>query len=100
MVDMTSFRGSVQSPQTHTPGHTPAWLPPIRSVEMDRPWVWLASAWQDMMAAPGISFAYGALAVISSLVLVVGLASLDMEYLLLPMAAGFMLVGPLFAVGL
>ncbi|GLR83159.1 DUF2189 domain-containing protein [Azospirillum oryzae] len=100
MVDMTSFRGSVQSPQTHTPGHTPAWLPPIRTVEIDRPWVWLSSAWQDMMAAPAISFAYGALAVISSLVLVVGLAMLDMEYLLLPMAAGFMLVGPLFAVGL
>ncbi len=100
MVDMTSFRGSVQTPQTHNPTPNSAWLPPIRSVDIDRPWVWLASAWQDMMAAPAISFAYGALAVISSFVLVVGLGLLDMEYLLLPLGAGFMLVGPLLAVGL
>lgn len=96
MVDMTSFRGSVHKPQAPTPG----WLPPIQAVGTERPWVWLAAAWQDMMAAPAISFAYGALAVISSFVLVVGLAMLDMEYLLLPLGAGFMLLGPLFAVGL
>ncbi|PWC39711.1 DUF2189 domain-containing protein [Azospirillum sp. TSO35-2] len=96
MVDMTSFRGPAHQPEQQA--H--AYLPPIRAVEVDRPWVWLSAAWRDMMAAPLISFGYGALAVISSLVLVVGLASYDMEYLLLPMAAGFMLIGPLLAVGL
>jgi uncharacterized membrane protein len=94
MVDMTSFRGSVQQPQST------AFLPPIRAVENDRPWVWLAAGWRDMMAAPHISFGFGALAVISSFILVAGLAMQDMEYLILPLAAGFMLLGPLFAVGL
>ncbi|MCG5243740.1 DUF2189 domain-containing protein [Azospirillum doebereinerae] len=94
MVDMTSFRGSVQQPQSS------AFLPPIRAVESDRPWVWLSAAWRDMMAAPLVSFGYGALAVISSFVLVVGLALEGLEYLILPLAAGFMLLGPVFAVGL
>lgn len=94
MVDMTSFRGSVQQPQAT------AFLPPIRAVDTDRPWVWLSAAWRDMMAAPLVSFGYGALAVISSFVLVAGLAMENLEYLILPMAAGFMLLGPLFAVGL
>lgn len=94
MVDMTSFRGSVQQPQAT------AFLPPVRAVDTDRPWVWLSAAWRDMMAAPLISFGYGALAVISSFVLVAGLAMENLEYLILPMAAGFMLLGPLFAVGL
>ncbi len=94
MVDMTSFRGSVKQPQAT------AFLPPIRAVDTDRPWVWLSAAWRDMMAAPLISFGYGALAVLSSFVLVAGLAMMQMEYLILPMAAGFMLLGPLFAVGL
>lgn len=94
MVDMTSFRGSVQQPKTT------AFLPPIRAVDTDRPWVWLSAAWRDMIAAPFISFGYGALAVISSFVLVAGLAMAGMEYLILPLAAGFMLLGPLFAVGL
>lgn len=94
MVDMTSFRGSVQQPQAT------AFLPPVRAVDTDRPWVWLSAAWRDMMAAPLVSFGYGALAVISSFVLVAGLAMENLEYLILPMAAGFMLLGPLFAVGL
>lgn len=75
-------------------------LPRIRSVGTDRPWVWLASAWQDMRASPMVSLAYGTLAVVSSFVLVAGLAMAELEYLILPMAAGFLLVGPLFAVGL
>lgn len=94
MVDMTSFRGSVQQSQTT------AFLPPIRAVEDDRPWLWLTAAWRDMMAAPAISFGFGALAVLSSFILVAGLAMKELEYLILPMAAGFMLLGPLFAVGL
>ncbi|MBP2298669.1 DUF2189 domain-containing protein [Azospirillum picis] len=101
MVDMTSFRGSVDKPQAHaSAAPVPAYLPSIRVVEADRPWVWLSAAWRDMTAAPAISAAYGALAVISSFILVVGLATLEMEYLLLPLAAGFMLIGPVLAVGL
>lgn len=77
-----------------------AWLPSIRSVPGDRPWVWLSAGWRDMMASPMISFGYGALAVVSSFFLLAGLAMLEMHYLILPLAGGFMLLGPIFAVGL
>ena len=70
------------------------------TTEAGRPWVWLAAGWRDMRAAPLISGFYGVLAVVSSFALVAGLAMWEMHYLILPMAAGFMLVGPVLAVGL
>lgn len=76
------------------------WLPAIRDVSSDRPWIWLNAAWRDMLATPFISFGYGALAVVSSFALLVGLAMMNMHYLILPLAGGFMLLGPIFAVGL
>jgi uncharacterized membrane protein len=76
------------------------WLPSVRSIPSDRPWVWLSAGWRDMTASPMISFGYGLLAVISSFMLLAGLAMMDMHYLILPLAGGFMLLGPIFAVGL
>lgn len=75
-------------------------LPRIRTVDTERPWAWLAAGWRDMLAAPLVSGFYGVLAVASSFVLVAGLAMAELQYLILPMAAGFMLVGPVLAVGL
>lgn len=83
----------------HPAPHTPA-LPRARHIDTERPWAWLAAGWRDMCAAPLVSAFYGVLAVVSSFVLVAGLAVMDMQYLALPMAAGFMLVGPVLAVGL
>ncbi|WP_029009755.1 DUF2189 domain-containing protein [Azospirillum halopraeferens] len=74
--------------------------PDIRAIDTGRPWVWLNAAWRDIAAAPAISFTYGVLAVVSSVLLVFGLAANDLHYLILPLAAGFMLVGPVLAVGL
>lgn len=79
---------------------TEHWLPSVRSVPEDRPWMWLSAGWRDMMASPVISFGYGLLAVVSSFFLLAGLAMMDMHYLILPLAGGFMLLGPVFAVGL
>lgn len=92
MVDITSHRAPTAS---HLPG-----TPRVRTAATDRPWVWLAAGWQDFRAAPAIGITYGLLAVLSSFVLVVGLAMYDLHYLILPMAGGFMLLGPIFAVGL
>jgi uncharacterized membrane protein len=74
--------------------------PRIAKVEVDRPWSWLARGWEDLRASARVSLAYGALAVAASFLLVIGLRALDLFYLILPFAAGFMLVGPLAAVGL
>jgi uncharacterized membrane protein len=74
--------------------------PVVRRVEIDRPWTWLARGWNDLLAAPSISLAYGVLIAGASIALTATLMLADMPYLLLPMAAGFFLVAPLIAVGL
>ena len=72
----------------------------LRTVSTDRPWAWLAAAWDDLRAAPVVSLGYGGLAVVSIYLLIWGLMAQGLHYLILPMAAGFMLVGPVFAAGL
>ncbi|MFQ5774366.1 MAG: DUF2189 domain-containing protein [Kiloniellaceae bacterium] len=74
--------------------------PRIRRVALERPWAWLAAGWRDIWRAPHVSLTYGALFAAISLALTVGLFLAGLEYLLPPLAAGFMLVGPMLAVGL
>ncbi|MBE9554177.1 MAG: DUF2189 domain-containing protein, partial [Proteobacteria bacterium] len=74
--------------------------PEIRVVEMDRPWTWLAAGWRDFMSAPLVSLSYGFLFSVAGYVVIYGLYAIDMFYLILPVAAGFTLVGPVAAVGL
>ena len=74
--------------------------PRVRLVDVDRPWIWLALGWRDLVAAPRVSLTYGAILVAMSYALVVGLAAADLLYLLLPLLAGFGFLAPLLAVGL
>ncbi|TQE99703.1 MAG: DUF2189 domain-containing protein [Spiribacter salinus] len=71
----------------------------IHRVSVDRPWAWLRAGWRDMTRFPGISLGYGAIWVVVSLVLVAGLWAAGQGSWLLPLLAGFMLMGPLVAVG-
>jgi uncharacterized membrane protein len=73
---------------------------PVRLVDVERPWAWLAAGWRDMQAARGVSLLYGAVLMAISFAVTLGLWLLDLFYLVLPLAAGFMLIGPLLAVGL
>ena len=75
-------------------------VPEVRRVALERPWSWLASGWRDIWRAPQISLAYGAIFTAVSLILAGGLFWARLEYLLPPLAAGFMLLGPMLAVGL
>jgi len=61
---------------------------------------WLAAGWRDLWRNPLPSLAYGLMVFVVSLVVVGGLFRLQMDYILLPALAGFMVVGPLIAVGL
>lgn len=79
---------------------TQAFPTPRPKIGADDPWQWLAAGWRDMRQAPVASLLYGALAAAVSLLLIGALISFDMGYLVLPLAAGFMLVGPFLAVGL
>jgi uncharacterized membrane protein len=72
----------------------------VRKIEMDQPWGWLRRGWQDCLKTPSVSFTYGVLAAVTGYVITWGLFSLDLAYLVLPVIAGFLIVGPVLAVGL
>jgi uncharacterized membrane protein len=72
----------------------------IRRIPFDAPWYWLAAGWRDLWTAPLISIGYGVLFALIGLGLTVGLTEVGWQALMLPLAGGFLLVGPLVAVGL
>jgi uncharacterized membrane protein len=78
----------------------PAPRPQIRRVPVDRPWVWLAAGWRDIVAAPGPSLAYGLVPVLAGWLVIFLMLWFDLPYLVLPLSAGFFFVGPFVAVGL
>src|SRR5215475_7772196 len=85
----------------------PAVVPPLRH---DNPFKrhyapavafqWLAAGWRDLLAQPAPSLIYGFAVFVVSAIIVVGLLAFDLDYILLPAFAGFMVVGPVLAIGL
>ncbi|MBL8577253.1 MAG: DUF2189 domain-containing protein [Mesorhizobium sp.] len=61
---------------------------------------WLAAGWRDLVRSPLTSLAYGTLVFGVSVALIWGLFALRIDYALFPALAGFMVVGPLLAIGL
>ncbi len=61
---------------------------------------WLAKGWQDLWRHPLPSLAYGLVVFAASIAIVWGLFSFELDYILFPALAGFMVVGPLIAIGL
>jgi uncharacterized membrane protein len=72
----------------------------IAQVAFDAPWSWLAAGWRDMWRVPHISLCYGLAFAGISAMLAVGLLIGGLESLMLALAGGFLLTGPLAAVGL
>lgn len=79
---------------------TSSGFPTVRRLELERPWSWLSQGWQDLCQAPGVSLVYGVIFCLISFAITAGVLFADLAYLLLPLTAGFMLVGPMLAVGL
>ncbi|MEA3276365.1 MAG: DUF2189 domain-containing protein [Pseudomonadota bacterium] len=75
-------------------------MPKVNEITLDYPWEWLAKGWQDLTRAPGFSLAYGAVFVIVSYLLTLGLVAENMFFVIPPLAAGFFLVAPLLGIGL
>jgi len=73
---------------------------PVRKVTVDQPWIWLSRGWRDLCRAWPVSLFYGAGFVIVSFLLTLGLWIADVFYLVLPLAAGFMFLGPVVCIGL
>ncbi len=75
-------------------------LPAPRQVPLDAPWSWLAAGWRDMWAIPGTSLTYGAVFAGAAALLALTLWSVGAQSMFLALAGGFLLIGPLVAVGL
>ncbi|WP_119678268.1 DUF2189 domain-containing protein [Indioceanicola profundi] len=84
----------------HAQADLTAPLPRVRRIAPDRPWAWLQAGMRDLTAAWRVSLAYGAAVVAFSWALVLAMSGAGLLFLLLPLCAGFMIVGPLAAVGL
>lgn len=72
----------------------------LRTVTLDHPWRWLAAGWLDMCCEPALSYFHGAVFTVIGLLLWQGLDTWDVSWLVLPLALGFSLIGPVAAVGL
>jgi uncharacterized membrane protein len=72
----------------------------IREVPFDAPYSWLAAGWRDMWRAPLVSLSYGAIFAAVGVLLAVGLTHVALLSLIIVLAAGFVLVGPMLAAGL
>ncbi|MEM7223864.1 MAG: DUF2189 domain-containing protein [Pseudomonadota bacterium] len=86
------------SEQSHGAAH--GRLPEIQQIGLDEPWTWLAAGWRDLWRKPSISLGYGLAIAVVSWVLTAGLFSLHLASVVIALAAGFLLVAPLLAVGL
>ena len=85
----------------------PSVVPPLptsnrwaRSLSAADPFKWLTLGWRDFRIAPSLSIAYGAIIFLISAGFVGGLVALGWDYILFPAFAGFMVIGPILAVGL
>lgn len=72
----------------------------IRKVAIEEPTAWLEAGWRDLWHAPAVSLSYGLAFAAAGWLLAFGLVSAGLGSLILPLAAGFLLIGPLAAVGL
>jgi uncharacterized membrane protein len=74
--------------------------PRVQRVPVDRPWLWLARGWSDLLRTPRLSLAVGAVVAAVGIGLKISTWVAGAIYLALPLTAGFFFVAPLIAVGL
>lgn len=85
----------------------PAVVPPLpRATSLNRQLApaeafgWLRAGWRDFAVQPALSMGYGFAVFIVSLAIVAGLVGFGYDYILFPALAGFLVVGPVLAIGL
>lgn len=72
----------------------------VNKIAFDEPWNWLAAGWRDVFATPGLSLGYGAVFTAISLALADSLTYVGWQSVVIALAGGFLILGPLLAVGL
>jgi uncharacterized membrane protein len=73
---------------------------PIGRIDIEAPWRWLSAGWKDLWTVPHISLMYGAAFTLCAAGLLGGLSVIGWQALILALAGGFLLVGPVLAMGL
>ena len=73
------------------------WARPLAASD---PFRWLARGWRDFVTQMPLSLAYGVVIFAVSIGLTLGLVALKRDYILFPVLAGFMVIGPVLAVAL
>jgi uncharacterized membrane protein len=66
----------------------------VRQVDSNQPLLWLAAGWRDFLASPALGAAFGLAFAAVGLALTFALWRTPFFDMLLPLASGFMLVGP------
>ena len=85
-------------PALEAPAAEPS--PYARHLPRDAALSWLKAGLADFLDRPGLSLAYGGAIFLLSVVVLGGLWRLGFHYMVFPALAGFLLVGPLLAIGL
>lgn len=71
-----------------------------RNLPLSAPFEWLKAGTRDTFASPTSSIMYGLSVFLVSIIFVAALFRFGFSYILFPVIAGFMVVGPLVAIGL
>jgi uncharacterized membrane protein len=72
----------------------------VNHIGLSRPWVWLSKGWEDIRQAGAYSLRYGAVIVLISGLMTLGLVATGNFFLVPFLAAGFFLVAPAIGIGL
>lgn len=72
----------------------------VEDITTEQPWFWLAEGWRDLRQSPATSIGYGALFVIASYLITLGMVMSGTFYLIPALLGGFFLVAPALGLGL
>jgi uncharacterized membrane protein len=72
----------------------------VNQVGLAQPWEWISKGWRDMLAARRYSLTYGAVIVLISGLITLGLMGEDLFFIVPFLAAGFYLLAPIIGLGL
>lgn len=72
----------------------------VRKVPAEAPWDWMSAGWRDLWVHPSVSLVFGLVYFVLALLMFVGATQAGLQSLILALGGGFMIIAPMFAVGL
>jgi len=97
---VTDNTHKTQPESSAQPGRDLPFVAPCRQLEFMAPIRWIKLGWQDFKRAPKQSMSYGAIIVVLSYLITLLALTYGNLYSLLSLLSGFILIGPVVAIGL